>query len=187
MTDSADHQVIPGAIVSIPQLKLATSADNKGYFKISPLANGTYDMEVIMLGYAPLFKQITVKGDEKIDIELLVSSSSMGEVVITALGNVTSTQRSPVPVTLVTHDMMLEQSATNVIDAIASQPGITEITEGPGISKPQINGLGYNRVLTLFDGERQEDFQWGDEHGILIDPNSVYDAEIIRGPGSLQY
>ena len=187
VTDSADHQVIPGAIVSIPQLKLATSADNKGYFKISPLANGTYDMEVIMLGYAPIFKQITVKGDEKIDIELLVSSSSMGEVVITALGNVTSTQRSPVPVTLVTHDMMLEQSATNVIDAIASQPGITEITEGPGISKPQINGLGYNRVLTLFDGERQEDFQWGDEHGILIDPNSVYDAEIIRGPGSLQY
>ena len=66
-------------------------------------------------------------------------------------------------------------------------PGVTEITEGPGISKPEINGLGYNRVLTLFDGERQEDLQWGDEHGIMIDPYAVYDAEIIRGPASLQY
>ena len=67
------------------------------------------------------------------------------------------------------------------------QPGVTAVTTGPGVSKPEINGLGYNRVLTLFDGERQEDFQWGDEHGILIDPYAVYDAEIIRGPASLQY
>jgi iron complex outermembrane receptor protein len=33
-----------------------------------------------------------------------------------------------------------------------------------------INGFGYNRVLTLLDGQRQEEFQWGDEHGVLIDP-----------------
>ncbi len=37
------------------------------------------------------------------------------------------------------------------------------------------------------DGVPQEDFQWGDDHGILIDPYAVYDAEIIRGPASLQY
>jgi iron complex outermembrane receptor protein len=61
------------------------------------------------------------------------------------------------------------------------------VTTGPGVSKPEINGLGYNRVLTLLDGERQEDFQWGDEHGILIDPYAVYSAEVIRGPASLQY
>ena len=67
------------------------------------------------------------------------------------------------------------------------QPGIDQVTTGPGVSKPEINGLGYNRVLVLFDGERQEDFQWGDEHGILIDPYAVYSAEVIRGPASLQY
>ena len=128
-----------------------------------------------------------LKGDVTLNFTMVISSSSSKEVVITALGNVTNTQRSPVPVTLVTHDMLLQKSSTNAIDAIAMQPGITEITEGPGISKPEINGLGYNRVLTLFDGERQEDFQWGDEHGILIDPYAVYDAEIIRGPASLQY
>ena len=96
-------------------------------------------------------------------------------------------QRAPVPVTVVSHDMFLQQASSNVIDGIAKQPGITAVTTGPGVSKPEINGLGYNRVLTLFDGERQEDFQWGDEHGILIDPYAVYNAEIIRGPASLQY
>ena len=115
------------------------------------------------------------------------SFTSLKEVIITSLGNVTILRRAPAPVSVVTHDMFLQQAATNVIDAIARLPGITAITTGPGVSKPEINGLGYNRVLTLFDGERQEDFQWGDEHGILIDPYAVYDAEIIRGPASLQY
>lgn len=185
--DSASHQTIPGAIVYVPQLKLGATTDAKGNYRISPLPNGTYAVEVEILGYAPVSKQITIKGDVRLNFEMTVSFSSSKEVIITALGNETEIQRSPVPVSIVTHKMFLQETSTNVVDGIASQPGITEITTGPGVSKPEINGLGYNRVLTLFDGVRQEDFQWGDEHGILIDPYAVYDAEIIRGPASLQY
>jgi len=187
VTDSASHQTITGARIYIPQLKSGGTTDSKGNYKITSIPGGTYEIEVEMLGYATLTKQVTIKGNATLNFYLAVSSFSSEEVLITALGNVTNTQRSPVPVTLVSHDMLIHESSTNVIDAIASQPGVSQITEGPGISKPEINGLGYNRVLTLFDGEKQEDFQWGDEHGILIDPNAVYDAEIIRGPGSLQY
>jgi len=187
VTDSANGQTIPGAVVYIPQLKLETTTDINGNFKISPVSNGHWLVEVEILGYATITKQITIKGDASYNFAMVVSSSSEKEVVITSLGNITSSVRSPVPVTLVPREAFLEQASTNVIDAIATQPGITEITTGPGISKPEVNGLGYNRVLTLFDGERQEDFQWGDEHGILIDPYAVYDAEIIRGAASLQY
>jgi iron complex outermembrane recepter protein len=187
VTDSASHQTIPGAVVFIPELKLGATTDVKGNYKISPLPNGRYDVEVEILGYSTMIKQVTIKGDVTVNFAMGVSSSSEKEVVITALGNVTNTQRSPTPVSIVTHDMLLQTTATNAIDAIALQPGITAITTGPGVSKPEVNGLGYNRVLTLFDGERQEDFQWGDEHGILIDPYAVYDVEIIRGAASLQY
>ena len=83
--------------------------------------------------------------------------------------------------------MIQENSANTAIDLVASQPGVNETTEGSGTTKPQINGLGFDRVLTLMDGVPQEDFQWGDDHGILIDPYAVHDAEIIRGPASLQY
>ncbi len=185
--DSSSHQALSGAIVYFPQLKLSGTSDNRGTYKISPLPEGSYEVEVVLLGYASQNRQIAIKGEAILNFSLSATTSSIKEVVITALGNVTSTRRSPVPVTVITHDRMEQQSSTNVIDAIANQPGLSEITEGPGISKPEINGLGYNRVLTLFDGERQEDFQWGDEHGILIDPYAVYDAEVIRGPASLQY
>src|SRR5579863_8184843 len=112
---------------------------------------------------------------------------SLREVIITSLGFTTIVRRSPVPVSVVTHDMILQGAGNTAIDLVANQPGVSETTEGVGTTKPQINGLGFNRVLVLTDGLPQEDFQWGDDHGILIDPYAVYDAEVIRGPASLQY
>ncbi len=187
VTDSANHQTIPGTVVYFPQLKLGSTTDLKGFYKISPVPNGTYLVEVEILGYATITKSVNIKGNVVLNFTMSASTSSAKEVVITALGNTTSALRSPVPVSLVTHDFLVQQSSTNVVDGIATQPGISAITTGPGVSKPEVNGLGFNRVLTLFDGIRQQDFQWGDEHGIQIDPYAVYDAEIIRGAASLQY
>ena len=187
VTDTVQHKIIEGATVYIPQLKLGSLTDVNGHYTINPLPKGRYDVEVEMMGHATITRPITIKGDETLDFALAISYSSLSQVVITSLGNVTNIQRSPIPVTLVTHDMLLHESSNTVIDAIAKQPGVNETSEGPGTTKPQINGLGFDRVLTLFDGVPQEDFQWGDDHGILIDPYAVYDAEIIRGPASLQY
>jgi iron complex outermembrane recepter protein len=187
VTDSATHEVLMGATVYFPQLKLGAVTDNKGHYRLSPLPKGSHEGELRMIGYATLIIRITIRADTTMDFALTVSSSPLKAVLITSLGNITNAQRSPIPVSVVSHDMMLEQTSNTVIDAIASQPGVSQTTEGAGTTKPQINGLGFNRVLTLMDGERQEDFQWGDDHGILIDPYAVYNAEIIRGPASLQY
>ncbi len=187
VTDSASGQTIPGAVVYISQLKLGASTDVNGNYKISSLPSGSYVVNVEILGYNTITKPVAIKGNTVLNFPMSVAASSTNEIVVTALGNATTALRAPVPVTLVTHDFLVQQSSTNVVDGIASQPGITAITTGPGVSKPEVNGLGFNRVLTLFDGVRQEDFQWGDEHGIQIDPYAVYDAEIIRGAASLQY
>jgi len=182
VNDLVTKEPLVGASVNVPGTQLGTSTDNSGNFIL--VSTGKVDsLLVSFIGY----KTIKVKTAPFLTIFLEPTSNSLQEAIITALGNQTTILRSPVPVTLVTHDMLIQATSTNAIDAIASQPGITEITEGPGISKPEINGLGYNRVLTLYNGERQEDFQWGDEHGILIDPYAIYQAEIIRGPASLQY
>ncbi len=61
------------------------------------------------------------------------------------------------------------------------------VKTGPNISKPFIRGLGYNRVLTLYDGMRQEGQQWGDEHGIEVDAYNIEKGEVVKGPASLMY
>ncbi|MBL0145533.1 MAG: TonB-dependent receptor plug domain-containing protein [Chitinophagaceae bacterium] len=75
----------------------------------------------------------------------------------------------------------------NLIESISKIGGVATLASGPAISKPVIRGLGYNRVLTINDGVRQEGQQWGDEHGIEIDEASVNKVELLKGPASLIY
>ena len=187
LLDSATHKPIEGASVYFPQLKIGDITDANGNFQVKPIPKGVYELEVNAAGHATIIKMVTISGNEHMDLALKVSYSSLNKVVITSLFNLTNIQRSPVPVSTVNQDMILQNSSNTAIDEVASQPGVSETTEGVGTTKPQINGLGFDRVLVLTDGLPQQDFQWGDDHGILIDPYAVYDAEIIRGPASLQY
>ena len=185
--DQNTHKPIAGASVLIPDLKIGTSADANGFYELKNLPGGKYLVQITAIGYASVTETIDLDNTSAMNLKLCASNYDLADVLVTALGNTTTKQRAPVPVTVVTHNMILEGVANTAIDEIASQPGINETTEGPGTTKPQINGLGFDRVLTLMDGLPQEDFQWGDDHGILIDPYAVHDAEIIRGPASLQY
>lgn len=107
-------------------------------------------------------------------------------VVMGATGSI-KLKDSSLPVTMLTSRQMHQIGSTNVIDAIASLPGVSQVTTGANISKPVIRGLGYNRIVTVNDGMRQEGQQWGDEHGIEIDAESVGSVEVLKGPGSLIY
>jgi iron complex outermembrane receptor protein len=81
----------------------------------------------------------------------------------------------------------MRYTVSNLVDLIAHEPGISQITTGPAIAKPVIRGLGFNRVVVLNDGVRQEGQQWGDEHGLEVDEYSVQKIEIVKGPASLMY
>ena len=111
----------------------------------------------------------------------------LNEVVVTGLTGSQKLKQSPAPVSIISPRQLEMQPSTNIIDAIAHQPGVSQITTGGGISKPVIRGLGYNRVVVVNDGIRQEGQQWGDEHGIEIDAASVHSVEILKGPASLMY
>ena len=115
------------------------------------------------------------------------SDIKLSEVVVTSFAGNQNVVQSPAPVTIITQRQMEAQPSANIIDAVAKQPGVAQVTTGSGISKPVIRGLGYNRVLVVSDGVRQEGQQWGDEHGVEIDQHSVRSVEIIKGPASLRY
>ena len=112
---------------------------------------------------------------------------NLKEVVVIGSTGETRLKNSSAPVKLLTGREMQSLAVANVIDAIATQPGVSQITTGGGISKPVIRGLGYNRIVVVNDGVRQEGQQWGDEHGIEIDGQSVGSVEILKGPASLVY
>ena len=111
----------------------------------------------------------------------------LNEITVTGVTGDTKLKHSTAPITIVSPKVLRSTASTNIIDAISRQPGISQLTTGGSISKPIIRGLGYNRVVVMSEGVRQEGQQWGDEHGIEVDGNSVGSVEILKGPASLMY
>ena len=111
----------------------------------------------------------------------------LNEVTVTGVTGNTKLKHSTAPISIVSSKMLRSTASTNIIDAISRQPGISQLTTGSSISQPIIRGLGYNRVVVMSDGVRQEGQQWGDEHGVEVDGNSVGSVEILKGPASLMY
>ena len=111
----------------------------------------------------------------------------LNEVVVTGVTGESKLGETPSPMSVLDITALRGRASSNIIDALASEPGVSQVTTGAGISKPVIRGLGYNRVVVISDGLRQEGQQWGDEHGIEIDANDVHSVEIIKGPASLMY
>ena len=112
---------------------------------------------------------------------------NMNEVTVTGVTGDTKLKHATAPVSIVSAQVLRATSASNIIDAISHQPGVSQLTTGGSISKPIIRGLGYNRVVVMSEGVRQEVQQWGDEHGVEVDGSSVGSVEILKGPASLMY
>ncbi|HET6254956.1 MAG TPA: TonB-dependent receptor [Puia sp.] len=188
VTDKADGKPIAGATISIPDLKTGTATDANGNFSITLATRGIHLVQVTYVGYATFNRNVDFSAISHLDVQLSLSTIEAGEVIVTGVSKATEMKRAPIPIVAVGKSYMDQHSAAgNVIDAVANLPGISAVTTGPNISKPFIHGLGYNRVVTAEDGIRQEGQQWGDEHGIEVDQNSIDRVEIIKGPASLSY
>lgn len=185
--DAETKEKLAGATIYISELKTGTSTDTAGNYFIPNISKGKYLVEVKFLGYKNVITSIIIEGEVKLDFEISPSISELNEVVVTGVSHSTELRKSPVIIKPVDMKELNENGATNLIDALKNVPGVSQITTGASISKPVIRGMGYNRVISLFNGIKQEGQQWGDEHGLEIDEYTVDRVEIIKGPGSLIY
>ena len=179
---------VPFASVVVPVLTQGTTADESGYFVLAGLPAGAQQLQISAVGYATASQVVTMLLTKYFFIKLLTEGKALAEVVVTGVGRTTEIRRSSVPIAVMTSREIRLNANSNAIDAaVRGIPGLSAVTTGPNISKPFIRGLGYNRVLTLFNGLRQEGQQWGDEHGIEVDGYGVNRVEVVKGPASLLY
>ena len=187
ITDKETGKPVIGATIYIPDLKAGAASDTLGRFYIDNLPAIKTIVEINYTGYKTIIEKIDLSVITKLNFVLKQNITELNTVVITGSSRATELKRNPIPIMVINHKELEQIPSTNVIDAIANMPGINAVTTGPNVSKPFIHGLGYNRVLTLYDGVRQEGQQWGDEHGIEVDENDIYRIEVIKGPQSLIY
>ena len=187
VTDSISNKPLEGVYIYLPDLKKGGLTDDKGVYSITNLPSIKITVMVSLIGHQTIILDVDLKTAHHLDFMLKETNAMLGEVVVKGLSGNSMLKTVPTPVSYISHRELQERSSTNIIDAIAHEPGISQITTGGGISKPVIRGLGYNRIVVVNNGVRQEGQQWGDEHGIEIDDQSVYSARILKGPASLMY
>jgi len=186
ITDKTGEPLI-GVNLYFPDLKTGAVTDVNGFYKMENLPKHTLLVQINSVGYKMIIEKINLATTTHKDYTMEESVTEINEVVVTGQSQSSKIEKTPTPISVVSVKELQQRPSTNLIDALSSQPGVSQITTGSGISKPVIRGLGYNRVVVVNDGVRQEGQQWGDEHGIEIDENEVNKVEILKGPASLLY
>jgi iron complex outermembrane receptor protein len=186
--DADTREPVSYGTIYVRPLKAGTTTNVKGAFTLIIPQNIPNPVLVIScIGYQTDTVAVTA-GKTSYEIFLNADKRSLNEVVVTGVSRATLARENPIPIISVSAKKMEQATESNVIDVLVKNvPGLNAVKTGPNISKPFIRGLGYNRVLTLYDGIRQEGQQWGDEHGIEVDAYNIDRAEVVKGPSSLIY
>lgn len=187
ITDEITGAPMPGATIRIHDVNRDAIANDSGEYKTSFIPAGNYLVEVSYIGHASIVERIAINGNTVKDFMLKDAVVEQEGVTVTGVSTATRLKQSPQPVAILKRTELLKISSSNIINSLTKIGGVNALTTGPAISKPFIRGLGYNRVLVVNDGVKQEGQQWGDEHGIEIDDYSVQRIEVLKGPASLMY
>lgn len=133
------------------------------------------------------------KPDEKADAARAKKDKDkdVDTIVVTGTRTPERSQRATVKVDVVTREEAERRGATNVADALATQPGVQVNPSAygylGGVAAIQIQGFDRDRVLVLEDGERVV----GDVGGAIdlsnISIGDVSRIEVVTGPTSALY
>lgn len=113
------------------------------------------------------------------------------ELVVTASRYEQSSFATPVPIDVISEDLLARVRPEKMTDLLKQLPGIEVAGEGPFRGLPVVRGLSSNRVLILVDGQRlnnsRESTQFAGIQPGLVDLSQVERIEVLRGPASVQY
>ena len=179
---------LPGATVFSSALQTGAVVDTAGFFRLSGVCPGDYTLTYAFVGYGSQVIRVHQGSDSLTTlppVRLVPSSQTLNEVVVTE-------HRSEARQLLQTQTSLggsaLDATRGQTLgESLKSLPGLNSIQTGPSVSKPVIHGLYSNRIITLNNGVRQEDQQWGSEHAPQIDPFLASRITVIKGAASIRY
>ena len=99
-----------------------------------------------------------------------------------------SPERAIQPVSVLTGDNLIRQRSETLGDTLAKTPGISAADFGAGVGRPVIRGLSGARVRVQENGLSSADVSTlSQDHAVTIDPYSVSQIEVLKGPSTLLY
>ncbi|MBN2231431.1 MAG: TonB-dependent receptor [Deltaproteobacteria bacterium] len=112
----------------------------------------------------------------------------LDEMVVTATRSAARSFDVPTPVSVIGAERLAETAPASVADALDEVPGVSLERAGSWEANPVIRGQGSNRVLVLYDGDRETNL-WAGRAALtpFIDVGSIARIEVVKGPASALY
>jgi iron complex outermembrane receptor protein len=183
--DATTGETIVGATVLYADGKGGVT-DIDGNFEFS-IPNGTYQFNVIFVGYIQATREVVVTEGKKIVLEFLLETENMKEIEI--IGDIAIDRKTPVAFSNITPLKIREELGTQDLPMVLnSTPGIhaTQSGGGDGDSRVNIRGFENRNVAVMVDGIPMNDMEngtvyWGNWFGLDVVTRSI---QVQRGLGA---
>lgn len=184
VVDVTTNEGVPSVSIVVKSVGVGTFTDVNGYFNLSNSLPNEFEVEVSLATFHTQY--LKVKRGDSILIKLEEHHLDFEDVVVSSPGGGNARSNAFRVEHLKIKELNAIQSS-NLSEAIANINGVQQASLGVGISKPVIRGMQGVRVLTLLNGMRIENQQWGGDHGMAVSQLGVEAVEVIKGPSSLLY
>jgi iron complex outermembrane receptor protein len=181
---------VHGATIIIIGARRTTTTTPTGTFEIANVPVGTFEVIAQREHFSAARQSVTVAAGQTATVEFSLSIETVHEnVTVTASATGTATTfESFNAITSLDSVELARAAGSSLADALATAPGVSKRSFGPGSGRPIIRGFDGDRVLIMQDGIRTGDLssQSGD-HGISIDAAGLDRLEVVKGPATLLF
>lgn len=186
--DKTNGEALIGATVYIRSLGKGTATNVYGFYSFTA-PKGEYQVTCSYIGYKTIVKTVSLKGNQKIDIELPPESDQLDEIVVTDKKineNITKVEMSVEKLSMAQiKSMPAFLGEVDVIKSIIALPGVS--TVGEGTTGFNVRGGGVDQNLVLLD----ESIVYNSSHLFgffsVFNPNSVKDVKLYKGAIPAKY
>ena len=189
----ASGGVVPGASVTLtgPAGRQTATTGPTGEYRFTNVAGGTYEISVLMSGFAPINRGNVVVANGQVAIPpIVLAVAGIGEAVVVSASKVESQLiDAPATMTVLSGEALATLPAQNYGDILRSVPGVNVIqlsARDVNVTSRQATGTLARSQLTLLDGRSL----YLDFYGLVLwdfvpsNPSDIKQIEVVRGPAS---
>jgi len=176
---------LTGANVFLEGTSLGSATDGDGYFEIQSVQPGTYNLQVVFVGYKTVKQEVTVAAsqDVTVNVQLQVDMLQLDEIVVTGMGGTQIKEKLGVKIAQVKAEELIGSDENNVVAAMSGKIANVEITSfsgEPGATKfIRIRGQntieGNTEPLFVIDGIPVDNSTRGITNGGTVQANRISD------------
>jgi len=183
-------EALPGTNILLKGTLMGAASDLGGEFRILNVPPGDYTLEVLNIGYQSIERQIHLRPDSAVTLDIRLEPKALRSPEIVVTGARRTMRKIDSPVTIVTisaedlafrnpatvEDILPYESGVQMLDGQVSMRGSSGYARGAG-----------SRVVVLVDGFPAMSFDNGTIYWDAVPAQNIERIEILKGPGSALY